>query len=152
MPKDIYITSFKKADRLPDGVMKFSAAVYQPQDCNYPKAEWCDIRDDTGQWIRPNRYLDEPEPLAAYRQVLLMHYEARHRDIRTWINHIGAAAALLCWCPYERAAQRQLQEFGSFVCHTAVLAEVLSSSYRTRVNVFLDSDRLRMTTLTQKGF
>jgi hypothetical protein len=32
-------------------VIKYSAAVYQPSGCRFPKANWCDIRDKDGKWI-----------------------------------------------------------------------------------------------------
>jgi hypothetical protein len=139
------ITSFQRSHGL-EAV--FSAAVYQPKGYNYPKAEWADIRRD-GVWTRPRDFIGEPDPLAAYRNALLHLYGERHRHIEDWLEGVklgwGDQFVLCCWCPYDRAAQRQLGEHGSFVCHTAVIGEVLERDHD--VQVFYDSDRRLMKVL-----
>lgn len=55
----------------------------------------------------------------------------------------------MCWCPVEKAAIRQLKEYGSFICHTSVIGEFLATEFG--VPVWYDSDRLFMTVLTQHG-
>lgn len=140
------ITSFQRSHiiQLP-GAQVFSAAVYQPKGYAYPKAEWCDIRDENRNWIRPREFMDFPDPLAAYHQKLLAHYRARKREIGEWLDGLLTGNFILCcWCPYERRAREQLEEHGSYVCHTAVVGEALEE---LGVRVWYDSDRLKMKVL-----
>lgn len=136
------ITSFQRAFQLP--VPAFSAAVYQPQGYSLPKADWADIRRN-GTWTRPRDFVGQGEdPLLLYHQALLNLYAERWDEIEHWIRSVGNDFALCCWCPYDRAAQRQLHEHGSFVCHTAVVGEVLQDH---GVRVWYDEDRRRMKVL-----
>jgi len=144
----IYLTSFKKSTGLPTGIGKWSAAVYQPKGFNYPKASCFDIRDFTGRWIRPREFIAEKEPLFMYRRTLLKLYKSRAKKILNWLGNTKGDVALCCWCPYEKAAQLQLEEWGSFVCHLFVVGEYLADY--TEELVWYDSDRLHMAVLTQK--
>lgn len=135
------ITSFQRSHGL-EAV--FSAAVYQPKGYNYPKAEWADIRRD-GVWTRPRDFLDTEDPLRNYHVALFNLYVSRREEISLWLAQVSTfwgEFVLCCWCPYDRAAQRQLVEHGSFVCHTAVIGEILENQHS--VQVFYDSDRQRM--------
>lgn len=146
----IYLTSFFKAKELPDDVTRYSAAVYQPAGYRFPKAEWTDIRDSDGEWIRPRNFLTSAEPHQAYRERLLRLYHSRISEAQRWLETQGfQSASLHCWCPYDKAAQRQLKEWGSFICHTAVIGEFLSTELK--VPVWYDADRLRLLPLEQKG-
>jgi hypothetical protein len=146
----IFITSFFEITNLPEGVKPWSAAVYQPKGYELPKAEWTDIRDKSGRWIRPREFIGTDNPPAAYREALYELYNSRMIPALQWYNKVrGTDVALCCWCPHDKAAQRQLEEFGSFICHTAVLGEWLHST--TGVPVWYDSARLQMLPLTQKG-
>ncbi len=146
----IYLTSFYKSKELWDEIEKQSAAVYQPKGFNYPKAECFDIRDSSGRWIRPREFMTEKQPLVMYRKALLKLYKGRAKRILKWLADTDFDIALCCWCPYERAAQRQLKEWGSYVCHLSVVGEYLADN--TEELVWYDSDRLKMTVLTQKFY
>lgn len=142
---DVLITSFQRSHGLGD-VPVWSAAVYSPrQFTHYPKAWWTDIRNEDGAWTRPRDFVDRPDPLGAYRAELLRLYRSREEQARAWVSGVDDWAALCCWCPYDRAAQRQLEEHGSFVCHTAVVGEFLEE---LGVRVWYDQDRRRMKDLT----
>jgi rhodanese-related sulfurtransferase len=52
-----------------------------------------------------------------------------------------ASVAFCCWCPYDRAAQRQLKDYGSFVCHSWVVESFLGAM---GVEVVRDLDREKM--------
>lgn len=146
----VYLTSFNRSRSLPTHVETWSGAVYQPNGFDYPKAEWADIRKNDGTWIRPREFLQEASPLDAYRRTLLNHYASRGEKIREWLNNLAwSEVALCCWCPYDRAAQRQLNEFGSFVCHLTVIGEYLSS--HMMVPVWYDAERRRAAVLEQKA-
>ncbi|HJS83819.1 MAG TPA: hypothetical protein VJ742_13415 [Nitrososphaera sp.] len=144
----IFLTSFAMSKYLPIKVVPWSAAVYQPTGFKYPKATWTDIRED-GKWMRPRDFLDAEKPLLAYRAKLYSMYESRLEDAEKWLSELQAPAALCCWCPYDKAAQRQLQQWGSFVCHTAVVGEFLIDKFQ--LPVWYDGDRRKMSVLTQKG-
>jgi hypothetical protein len=139
----IYLTSFFKSDELPEDVQRWSAAVYQPRGYKFPKADWTDIRDETGKWIRPREFLAARNPAEAYFDAMLAHYVRRIDAARSWLGELGLAdAALCCWCPYDRAAKRQIEEFGSFICHTGPVGFFLENSLGVAVRY--DDDRERM--------
>lgn len=142
----VFISSFVMSRYLPVDMPKFSVAVYQPKGYGFPKAYWADIRE-SGAWIRPRDFISESLPLVAYRSALWDLYAGRHEAIERWVEDLAGSVALLCWCPYDKAAQRQLKDWGSFVCHTAVIGEYLSTVLK--VPVWYDADRLKLTTLTQ---
>jgi hypothetical protein len=145
--KHVYITSFFKSHLVPKEVEKFSAAVYPPKGYEWmPKAMWTDIRDKQGNWTRPRNFEKAENPLMAYRNALWELYSEREREAVRWLSEREGAIALCCWCPADRPAQRQLKEWGSFVCHTAVLGEFITALGH---RVWYDSDRLRMAVLTQ---
>jgi hypothetical protein len=154
---EIYLTSFLRSKNLPEEVVPWSGAVYQPKGFSFPKADWADIRDGTGDWIRPRRFADFPTPRLAYRAALLDHYGARKTEAVEWLNaNSQHKLALVCWCPYERAAIRQLKDWGSFICHLSVAGEFLSTlnhkdGLEENWSVWYDADRLSMTVLTQKS-
>lgn len=145
----IYLTSFHRVGELPLTPSQiFSAAVWQPRGLNYVKADWTDIRNENGVWVRPREFANLERPLAAYREALWDHYEDRYLIAKNWVDQKLAkhhAIALCCWCPYEIAAQRQLREHGSFVCHTSVLGEWISTELKQPV--WFDADRLKMAVL-----
>lgn len=135
----IHFTSFGRSKKLE--IPKYSCAVYQPKGYNYPKIEWTDIRRE-GHWTRPRDFLTAYKPLDAYREALWALYSSREEAIHKWLYGIKGEVALCCWCPFDRAAQRQLVEHGSFVCHTAVLGLVLEKKFHQIVTY--DADREKM--------
>jgi len=142
---EILLTSFKRSLKLPISFSKYSVAVYQPKGFNYPKLRIFEIVDHTGRWIRPSNFVKDSDPLISYRDTLYNLYSTRKNSIENWFNSIiGQDVALCCWCPYDRAAQRQLKEHGSFVCHTEVIryfAKYLG------FNLDIDFDRQKMKVL-----
>ena len=145
--RSVYFTSFQKSHGLPPDVIPHSAAVYQPRGYTYPKVAWTDIRRD-GAWTRPRDFLTETNPLHAYRESLLALYHSRRDEALAWAKGLTNDVALCCWCPFDKAAQRQLGDFGSFVCHTAVLSEFVYNELG--LLVWEDADRRKMAVLTQK--
>ena len=148
----IYLTSFSRSRCLPNRIQRWSAAVYQPKGFDYSKAQCFDIRNKFGNWIRPREFISKKHPLLLYRKALLKVYKGRANQILRWLNNAAGPTnkdiALCCWCPNEKAAQRQLNEWGSFVCHLSVVGEYLADY--TEELVWYDSDRLSMAVLTQK--
>jgi len=143
----IFITSFfvskeAEVDEL------WSAAVYQPKGYNFPKAAWADIRDSSGAWIRPRNFLDSSDPAAAYFERMYEHFMARSFDIAEWYSACDGVPGLCCWCPYDKAARRQLAEFGSFICHTGPIAAVLTD---LGYEVVLDKARDNMYTYNEEA-
>lgn len=146
--RNVYLVSFRRSHDLPQGVLACSAAVYPPRGYeHYPKVDWVDIRRQ-GRWIRPRDFIHEQNPLDAYRLALLSLYHSRLEDAKHWASRLTTDVALCCWCPYDQAAQRQLEQFGSFVCHTAVVGEFIDA--HLGLQVWEDADRRRMAVLTQR--
>lgn len=138
---NVYMTSFFKVndDNTPEEFVPHSVAVYQPKGYTLPKIAWTDIRKD-GKWIRPREFMDDPSPAEAYWSAILDHYDTREDEAWEWYETAPEYLAMCCWCPSDRAAQRQLKEFGSFICHTGPLGEWLES--RLGVHVSYDEDRM----------
>lgn len=146
--KNVYLTSFLRSHSLPPGVVPYSAAVYPPRGYEgYPKVAWTDIRRD-GEWIRPRQFVSEERPLEAYRNALWTLYESRRKEAAIWVGEVEHDVALCCWCPHDRAAKRQVEQWGSFVCHTAVLSEFIYE--RLGVAVWEDGERRHMAVLGQR--
>lgn len=138
--KQVRMTSFRAQDTL--GGEPVSVAVYQPRGLEFPKVEWTDIRNEAGKWTRPREFLDEDDPAEAYWAAILELYDTRLEEARAWAENASEFVAMMCWCPYDKAAQRQLQEFGSFICHTGPLGEWIVDNLK--VSVGYDTDRNRM--------
>jgi hypothetical protein len=129
----------------------YSIAVYQPSWFDpLPKLYLFDIHDENGQWIRPRNFMPEdhdgaPSPalLAVYHDTLLDLYRSRYAALR--YKDLGELAyndvALCCWCPYDKAAKRQLDDYGSFVCHSWAVESFLKE---LGVKVVRDLDRKDM--------
>jgi hypothetical protein len=139
LPQAVLMTSFFQSRKSPFPC--YSAAVYQPRGFAYPKIDWTDIRDANGSWIRPREFLGEPDPAKAYYAAMLAHYDEREEEAVRWAEACDCLT-MCCWCPFDRAAKRQLQEFGSFICHTGPLGEFIET--RLNIPVFYDRDRLSM--------
>lgn len=129
----ILLTSFFKVKEATDrGYQPYSVAVYQPKGYALPKLDFFDIRGPGGNWTRPRDFAHLPNPLGSYRDALVSLYQSRLGGIIQWYEWLEnyadhPVAALCCWCPYDKAAQRQLKEWGSFVCHTEVIRQILLS-------------------------
>lgn len=135
----------------------YSIAVYQPSWFSpLPKLETFDIRREGGAWVRPRDFLktsqvlvdrsEKPdmELLQRYHDTLLGMYKKRMDDYGTslagpvWTEK---NIVMCCWCPYDKAAQRQLKDYGSFVCHSWAV-ETFLKEYG--VEVVRDKDREKM--------
>lgn len=141
MKPKVYITSFFKIKELPEGVEPLSAAVYQPRGYTLPKVAWTDIRRG-GKWTRPREFLYAADPAVAYWDAMIELYKSRLNDAIDWrieVEMNGWDVALCCWCPYDRSAKRQIEEFGSFICHTGPLAAFIEEYLD--FEIVLDKDR-----------
>jgi hypothetical protein len=154
MKPTIYLSSFRQyhtGDIARRIGQPFSIAVYQPQWWKeVPEAPLFNILNEKGDWIRPREFIppnhDGTKPsqkvLQAYFEALFALYDTRRDQIRFWLRSQDVPRiGLLCWCPYDRAAKRQLEDFGSFVCHSAAVGEYLK---RLGYRVLRDVDRKRM--------
>lgn len=147
MIKDIHITSFQRSHGFLMPVL--SVAMYQPKGYDYPRLDWALIGQPDGSgWIRPRNFIGQPDPLGSYKRALWAQYDSRIAQAQSWGEYIGNdyySVAFCCWCPHDRAAQRQMEEHGSFVCHTDVLGEWIED--RLGVRVWYDSERRHMKAL-----
>ena len=143
-----YLTSFKVAYELGfanhEDNEVWSSAVSQPHWYpQRPKAGWMDIRPVAGgTWIRPREFISMDKPLEGYFQALQELYNSRRDEALEWAETRPVPNVVICcWCPYDKAAQRQLAEHGSFVCHTAAVGEFLKG---LGFGVVADEDRKKM--------
>jgi hypothetical protein len=123
--------------------------MYQPKGYLYDRLDWALIGQPDGSgWIRPRNFIQRADPLSAYHDALLMQYIGRTETAKAWFDYMDDTfdgVTFCCWCPHDRAAQRQMEEHGSFVCHTDVLAEFIETRLGHRV--WFDYDRRRMKAL-----
>ena len=144
MIENVHITSFQRSFGLRMPLL--SVAMYQPQGYNFPRLDWALIGNPDGSdWIRPRNFIGNHNPLQDYREALWARYDSRLAVATSWAEYIAAdyySVAFCCWCPHDRAAQRQMGEHGSFVCHTDVLGEWMES--RLGIRVWYDSERRHM--------
>lgn len=146
--KEVLLTSFRRWHQKPTGTA-YSIAVYQPRWLpQLPETRIFDIRTEAGRWTRPRDFVPaendhhaDPELLGHYRDALLALYETRRADIEEFVASLGPRIALCCWCPYDESARRQLDQFGSFVCHSAAVELFLD---QMGVTVIRDEDRCTM--------
>jgi hypothetical protein len=160
----IYLTSFKAYWEGEDDVCTytykmpaFSIAVYQPKwYWNLEPLRLFDIRD-RGRWIRPRDFITEEASTAPDHELLLryhlklysMYTERWDRqpeyEQKAFLRRVQSQdEAWCCWCPYDKAAKRQLDTYGSFVCHSWVVETFLKT---LGVDVQRDEDRERMVRL-----
>jgi hypothetical protein len=110
-----------------------------------------DIREDgIGMWTLPRYFVftdragkqtnTNEDVLQRYRDRLLGMYEARLKGAR-FPDVLHEDIALCCWCPYEKAAKRQLETYGTFVCHSVAVEAFLQ---KHGIEVVRDKDRERM--------
>lgn len=144
--RQFVLTSFRvyHEGRLTNG---WSSAVYQPRWYTpLPKAYWMDIRPERtpgSKWIRPREFIDQDRPLDGYFQALRELYSSRADEVKDWIANLPEERIhICCWCPYDKAARRQIEEWGTFVCHTAAVGAFLSDVVGQPVEY--DDDRRRM--------
>lgn len=151
----ITLTSFKIWHADPDpNQAAYSIAVYQPKWLpRLDETRVFDIRDANGNWIRPRDFVpdghDATKPdfelLNSYRDALYLLYAGRSVAIQRFLGRATKDLALCCWCPYDKAAQRQIHDYGGFVCHSAVVEVFLRDLGH---EVLRDADRERMVTFT----
>src|SRR3990170_1746497 len=111
----IYLTSFYQYHRSThrDRVPGYSIARWQPKWYQPLPA----LRLFHPGQIRPRDFGGD---LQAYHETLLVIFRQRYtsHDQRKWPWKQNGDIALCCWCPYAKAATRQIKEFGTFVCHS----------------------------------
>jgi hypothetical protein len=150
----VYLTSFKRYFDMKCAIPGYSIAVYQPRWYpKLPKIDMFDIRDDTGRWTLPRNFvvLDESgkqknsdvEVIQNYHDKLVEMYRTRFKVLGS-LPEVMGDAALCCWCPYEKAAKRQLEHYGTFICHSMAVETFLK---RIGIEVVRDKDREKMVRL-----
>lgn len=125
----------------------WSIAVYQPKLYPSLRKVKCFEIVDNNKWIRPRNFVNEKYPLESYSNALYTVYKQRRKEFQRWLHVADTykTVYLCCWCPYDSAAQRQLIEHGSYVCHSAVVEWFLRKEFG--VECQRDDDRSKMVTL-----
>jgi len=138
---DIFMTSFKESRRLGDRWECYSVARWMPRGLNYRELpQFAAFRQDGS----PLRLRDFENPLEGYREEYLAGLEDMRPVILPLLERIvrrprSKHLAFCCWCPHSQASRAQLREFGTFACHTLLLAGWLKE---VGFSVVLDTDRL----------
>lgn len=154
----VFLTSFRRwhTNPKPKGWFGYSIAVYQPKWFpQLPKIQGFDIRDDGGRWIRPRDFippdhdasLPSRDILYGYREALIDLYNSRYESLMDeldLIRRMDVVPALCCWCPYDTAAKRQIEDYGSYICHSAAVEVWLR---QRGIKVIRDKDRQNMVDL-----
>jgi len=154
----IHLTSFKRYHDDKWTMPGVSIAVYQPKWYpQLPKIDYFDIRNEKGSWIRPRDFVPPNHDrtkfdfsiVEAYATELIHQYHLRYTDIWDWLkeNQLFQRSdiALCCWCPHDKAAGRQIKDFGTYVCHSAVVEKFLNDHFD--VDVIRDKERGNMVQL-----
>lgn len=121
---NIFMTSFQESRKLGDRFECYSVARWQPRSFNYPDLpQLAAFRQDGS----PLRLRDFDEPLEGYREEYLSGLEDMRPVIVPLLEGIvhqprSKHLAFCCWCPHSQASREQIVEFGTFACHTLLLA------------------------------
>ena len=134
----VLITSFKMSPQYRYTFNVFSVARFQPKGFNYPELPFLAAKGPDGEKLLLRDFVD---PLDGYKKALFAGYTARKRSVKTWLQNLDPDEniVLACWCPYSSSSRRQLARFGTFACHTGLIARMINK-HRPDVNVILDKD------------
>lgn len=135
----VYLTSFVKSVEY--NCPKYSVARRQPKGFNYPELKFLAPISSTGEILRLSTFPNDP--VANYAIALKEAYKYRWDVIKSWLCSLSEDIALCCWCPYSKSTQRQLKEYGVFVCHTGLVGQMIRK-WRPDIEVVLDSDREKL--------
>ena len=117
-----------------------SVARRQPRGFYYPVLDFFAPQTDNGIPLLLRHFDD---PVNGYKDAYYALMRLRYRLIQGWVNNIpaGTKIALCCWCnnTYGQGS-RQVQEHGTFVCHTVLIGQIIKK-IRPEVTIVLDPDR-----------
>lgn len=129
---------------------KFSISTFQPQGYSYSDIECLLPLDRDGQELRSSRQVKDAteekfwETVDRYRQNLLAAYFSRWDEIRNFCLALppnnGEDIIIAAWAPNNAAAKRHTLKYGKFVCHSGIVAGLISIA-RPDLSIFLDQDR-----------
>ena len=140
MTKTVLLTSFQQSrqDQGQDPYLRFSISRWQPAGFAYPELSFLAPWDAAG---RPIRLRDFAGSLSGYHDALWQRLVEQRDKVEEFLDYLSEYSqfALCCWCPYSRPAQRQIKQFGTFVCHSMVVKPFLEQY--PGVSVQLDDDR-----------
>ncbi len=135
----VVLTSFKQSTKLSG--LKYSIARWQPKQYSYPEL---DI------FTHPYMLRDFGGDVQAFYGAVSSLFQTRLYEIEQWLEQSTDSypSILCCWCPYSSVSRAQIKEFGTFVCHSEVLAPLLGGY---GIEVFRDPDRTRLCVKAQEG-
>ena len=142
---NVLLTSFVFAKTLKCG-NKFSVARTKPAWAKkYKELDFLAPIDKNGKAIRLSNY--PHNPTGGYAMVLKETYISRWTEISEWLESlkVDEQYVLCCWCPHSKSTKEQIKEFGSFACHTLLIAKLIRKN-RPDLIVKLDDER------EEKGF
>lgn len=122
---NVMLTSFNEAKKLKCG-NKFSVARTKPQWAkNYQELMFLAPFDPEGNAITLRRF--PHDPTGGYAAELKRAYLSRWHKIDEWLRGLDVTRqyVLCCWCPHSSTSKRQIQEYGTFACHTLLIAKMI---------------------------
>ena len=138
----ILLTSFKKSLKLKgkSNIEFYSVSRWQPSNFFYPSLDFLGAYNKNKQRL----FLKgRNNPLQSYQHDLFEYYVSQWKKINSWLtslNNNDKLIVLCCWCPYSNSTKKQIQNFGSFACHTGLIGKIINK-YCPEETLYLDIDR-----------
>lgn len=116
-----------------------SVSRWQPKGFSYIDLPFLAAKNVNGEKLTLKNGLKE------YKRQLYMYYKSQWKDsIVPWVESLNPDVVymLCCWCPHASHSRRQLDVYNTFVCHNALIGDVISL-VRDDISIFLDDVRHR---------
>lgn len=132
-------TAFAKIDHNRE-TRGYSVARYQPQGFALP---WLPFLAACNKYAFPLKLRHFTDPLTGYPEEYSLWLQRNWKvDVRPWLDSLDNTKDiyLCCWCPYSKTSQLQLMTFGTFACHTGLIAKMIAK-HRPDIDILFDEDR-----------
>jgi len=139
----VILSSFKKSKKilnLFDNIKPYSVSRFNPSGYPYERLEFLSAYDVNGNRLRLKG--SSPEQ---YRHEWLKYIVKNKEIVFNWLDNLDNNVHILlcCWCPYSQSIKKQIKNYGSFVCHTGLIGNLINK-YRPDIELILDKDRVFM--------
>ena len=138
----IVITSFKESVNIRKyqsfiDANTYSVARFQPKHFDYIQLHFLSAKDVNGNRLR----LTGENKFQTYKSKLLEYYKTQKSDIHNWLKSLrnDDKDLICCWCPYSNTTKNQMNVFGTFVCHTGIVGQLINVA-RPDIDVYMDED------------
>jgi len=139
----IILTSFKEANWIAEklNIGKeniYSVARWQPRGYSFKELSFLSATDKDGNKLLLRNF---ENPIQDYAEALKEGYRARWKEIKQWLDSLDndKDIILVCWCPHSSQTKKQIEEYGTFCCHTGLIGKMINK--HRPVTVVLDRER-----------